>query len=111
MEKQKKKASAAHMRATAKFERVNYFKTLVRFPAVLESAIRAAAGDSLNGYIVRAVIDALERDAAAGALPGDLLIDYYISMDIKRAKTNAAVRDQDGRPEDLVTDRRPEDDI
>jgi hypothetical protein len=53
---EKRKASAAQMRATAKYEKNNYFKTLVRFPADKEDAIRAAAGDSLNGFIVAAVL-------------------------------------------------------
>lgn len=61
MEKEKKKATAAHMRATAKWEKKAYFRTQVRFPAALEPRIRAAAGSSLNGFIVRAVLDQLER--------------------------------------------------
>lgn len=60
-EKEKKKVSAAHMAATAKWEKNNYFKTLVRFPAALETQIRAAAGDSLNGFIVQAVREKLDR--------------------------------------------------
>ena len=60
-EKKKKKASAAHMAATARWEKNNYFKTLVRFPAALEPEIRSAAGDSLNGFIVQAVREKLER--------------------------------------------------
>jgi hypothetical protein len=61
----KRKASAAQMRATAKYEKNNYFKTLVRFPADKEDAIRAAAGDSLNGFIVAAV---LEKVNASGSI-------------------------------------------
>jgi len=60
---EKKKATAAHMRATAKYEKKAYFKTLVRFPASSENAIRAAAGDSLNGFIVSAVMEKMQRDA------------------------------------------------
>ena len=59
---EKKKASVAHMRATAKYEKNNYFKTLVRFPKEKEEAIRAAAGGSLNGFIVSAVMEKLERE-------------------------------------------------
>lgn len=58
---EKKKASAAHMRATAKFEKKAYFRTMVRFPKDKENLIRDAAGDSLNGFIVAAVLEKIER--------------------------------------------------
>lgn len=61
MPEEKKKVSAAQLKATAKWEKGHYFKTLVRFPAELEPEIRAAAGDSLNGFIVQAVKEKLER--------------------------------------------------
>lgn len=51
----------AHMKATAKYEKNNYFKTLVRFKKEDEERIRAAAGDSLNGFIVNCVLDAISR--------------------------------------------------
>ena len=56
---EKKKATAAHIRATSKYEKSNYFKTLVRFKKEDEERIRKAAGDSLNGYIVKCVLDSL----------------------------------------------------
>ena len=59
--KEKKKVSAAQLKATAKFEKEHYFKTLVRFPAAMEPDIRNAAGDSLNGFIVQAVREKLDR--------------------------------------------------
>lgn len=58
--KDKKKATAAHMRANAKYEERAYFKKLVRFKKEDEERIRAAAGDSLNGFIVKCVLDRLE---------------------------------------------------
>ena len=58
---EKKKVTAAQMKATAKYEKKNYFKALVRFPADKENAIRAAAGDSLNGFIVAAVLEKIEK--------------------------------------------------
>lgn len=58
---EKKKVSEAQKRATYKFEKSAYFKTLVRFPADKEMEIRAAAGDSLNGFIVSAVLEKVER--------------------------------------------------
>ena len=59
---EKKKATAAHMRATAKYEKNNYFKTLVRFPKDKEGLIREAAGNSLNGFIVSAVMEKIQRN-------------------------------------------------
>ena len=53
----------AQKRANKKWEGTAYWKTLVRFPKDSEDAIRAAAGDSLNGFIVHAV---LETAGAAG---------------------------------------------
>jgi type IV secretory pathway VirB10-like protein len=64
--------SKAHIRATAKYEKNNYFKTLVRFKKEDEERIRNAAGDSLNGFIVKCVLDKLnseESTAAAGTTP------------------------------------------
>ena len=54
--------SKAHMRATAKYEKNNYFKTLVRFKKEDEERIRNAAGDSLNGFIVKCVLDKLNGE-------------------------------------------------
>ncbi len=58
---EKKSASAAHIRANYKWEKKNYFKTLVRFKKEDEERIRAAAGDNLNGFIVSAVLEKLEK--------------------------------------------------
>lgn len=59
--KEKKKISAAQIKATAKYEKNNYFKVLVRFKKADEERIRAAAGESINGFIVSAVLDKIER--------------------------------------------------
>lgn len=53
--------SKSQAKATAKYEKNNYFKTLVRFKKEDEERIRAAAGDSLNGFIVQCVLDALDK--------------------------------------------------
>lgn len=53
--------SKSQAKATAKYEKNNYFKTLVRFKKEDEERIRAAAGDSLNGFIVKCVLDALDN--------------------------------------------------
>lgn len=56
----------SQIRATKKYEDKSYFKTLVRFKKEDEEAIRAAAGKSLNGFIVDAV---MEKVNSSGALP------------------------------------------
>lgn len=58
---EKKKASEAHMRATAKWEKENYDKVLVRFPKGTKDKI-VNTGNSLNGFIVSAVNEKLERE-------------------------------------------------
>ena len=58
---EKKKATAAHMRATAKWEAANYDKGLIRFPKGTKERI-AALGATLNGYVVRATLEQLDRD-------------------------------------------------
>ena len=57
-----RKNSAAKIRANNKWDNENYFKTLVRFPKGKETEIRAAAGKSLNGFIVSAVLEKIERE-------------------------------------------------
>lgn len=59
--------SKAHIRATAKYEKNNYFKTLVRFKREDEERIRNAAGDSLNGFIVKCVLDKLNGEESTEA--------------------------------------------
>lgn len=60
----------AQAKATAKYEKNAYFKALVRFRKEDEERIRAAAGDSLNGFIVQCVLDRVrdqEQTAADNA--------------------------------------------
>lgn len=61
--------SKSQAKATAKYEKNNYFKTLVRFKKEDEERIRAAAGDSLNGFIVKCVLDALSKSEAPTEAP------------------------------------------
>ena len=68
---EKKKATAAHMRATQKYEQENYKKILLRirndgkdggprYDDLVLSASRAAK--SLNGYILEAIQEKIYRD-------------------------------------------------
>lgn len=51
-------ASAAHMKATKKYEDKAYKKILVRLPKELESAFIEKSNGSMNGYI----IDLIKKD-------------------------------------------------
>lgn len=57
---QKKKASAAHMRATAKYEAANYDRANIRFPKGTRERIRAH-GYTVNGFAVKMVLDGLKK--------------------------------------------------
>ena len=52
--------SDAQKRATEKYEKEAYDKILVRFPKGTKERIRAT-GESLNGYIVRCVLEDLRN--------------------------------------------------
>ena len=55
-----RKNSIAKIKANNKYDNKAYFKTLVRFKKEDENRIRQAAGDSLNGFIVSAVLEKIE---------------------------------------------------
>lgn len=62
----------AHIKATAKYEKDAYFKTLVRFKKSDEEKIREAANGNLNGFIVDCVLNAINNGISAkdpGAVP------------------------------------------
>lgn len=52
--------SDAQKRATAKYEKEAYDKVLVRFPKGTKERIQAT-GESVNGYIVKSVLDNLKK--------------------------------------------------
>lgn len=58
---EKKKASAAHIRATTKWEKENYDKVLVRFPKGTKEEITNSGAKSVNGFIVEAVKEKLNN--------------------------------------------------
>lgn len=65
--------SKAQIKATAKYEAKTYDKTLIRLPKGRLDEIRAhiePAGESLNGFIGRAILEAMKRDGGGVATPG-----------------------------------------
>jgi len=61
--------TAARKKANAKYEAKAYDKTLIRLPKGRLDEIRAhiePAGESLNGFIGRAIVETMERDGAGG---------------------------------------------
>ncbi len=59
--------SKAQQKAVAKYETKAYDKTLIRLPKGRLDKIRAhiePAGESLNGFIGRAISETMERDSA-----------------------------------------------
>lgn len=60
--------TTARKKANAKYEAKAYDKTLIRLPKGRLDEIRAhiePAGESLNGFINRAIAEAIERDNTA----------------------------------------------
>mgnify|MGYP000268954872 FL=1 len=60
--------SRAHQEATARYEAKVYDKVLVRLPKGHKAEIQAhaeARGESVNGFIGRAIDETMERDNAA----------------------------------------------
>lgn len=59
--------SKAQKKATAKYEQNNYDKVLIRFPKGDKDRIKSHAeskGESLNGFIKRAIDETMERDSS-----------------------------------------------
>lgn len=73
--------SESQKRATKNFEEKAYFKTLVRFKKEDEARIRAAAGDSLNGFIVKCVLAAIDGQNTQCAASGnpDPIMDSLVT--------------------------------
>ena len=65
--------TAARKKANARYEAKAYDKTLIRLPKGRLDEIRAhiePAGESLNGFISRAITETLERDELARRMEG-----------------------------------------
>jgi hypothetical protein len=54
-------ATESRLRANAKWQKKAYFSTYLRFKKEDEEEIRQYAGDNLNGFIVAAVKEKIER--------------------------------------------------
>lgn len=52
--------SEAQKRATAKYEKENYDKVLVRFPKGTKDRIKDTGADSVNSYIINCVLNTLD---------------------------------------------------
>ena len=52
--------SEAQKKATAKYEKENYDKILVRVPKGTKKMIQDAGAESINGYIIQCVLDSFE---------------------------------------------------
>lgn len=52
--------SESQKRATAKYEKENYDKILVRFPKGTKNRIKDTGADSVNSYIINCVLNALD---------------------------------------------------
>lgn len=67
--------TAARKKANAKYEAKAYDKTLIRLPKGRLDEIRAhiePAGESLNGFIGRAISETMERDSETAGQPRKL---------------------------------------
>lgn len=104
------KQSAAQARATQKWEKNNYYKVMLRIPKAEEETIKAAAGDSINRFILDAVHDAIRRQNARQDAPGDAetrakIADYTETQD--RAQDAESAREAMkwyGFPADMVAE-------
>lgn len=62
--------SEAQKKATAKYEKENYDKILVRFPKGTKELIQKSGAASINGYIIKCVLDSLaatEKESSVSA--------------------------------------------
>lgn len=54
-------ASEARLRATAKYEKKKYDKVLLRLPKGTKDRIKEAGETSINGYIVKLILEDLAK--------------------------------------------------
>lgn len=78
--------SEAQKRATAKYERDNYDKVLVRFPKGTKDRIKDTGADSVNGYIIKCVLNALDGTQNAEKATKTATADKVPAREEKTAK-------------------------
>ena len=86
--------SKAQQKAVAKYDAKAYDKTLLRLPKGRLDVVRdhaASLGESVNGFIGRAILEAMERDGGGAAAPGAALV-------VERVLAEASV----GRPQEAA---------
>lgn len=69
----------AHIKATARYEKDAYFKTLVRFKKSDEEKIRKSSNGNLNRFIVDCVLNAINNGSSTqdpGAVTGESDPDF-----------------------------------
>lgn len=63
------KVTEAQKRATAKYEQKNYDRILTRFPKGTKEKILSTGAKSINSFIIKAVLDALDKPEAPTEAP------------------------------------------
>lgn len=74
--------TTARKKANAKYEAKAYDKTLIRLPKGRLDEIRAhiePAGESLNGFIGRAILETMERDGSGAVAPGTAPVERVLA--------------------------------
>ena len=87
--------SKAQQKAVAKYETKAYDKTLIRLPKGRLDEVRAhiePAGESLNGFIGRAIMETMERDGAGGPQEATGAAAVSLPPDALKAAQRAAER-------------------
>lgn len=99
------KQSAAQARATQKWEKNNYYKVMLRFPKQDEDQIKAAAGDSINRFILDAVYEKIRTHQDA---PGRPETASGSAADTETAQTPERSSGPENGPEKITLEVGPE---
>lgn len=100
----KKRVSQAQKRATAKFEKTNYDKVLVRFPKGIKERIAESGADSINGFIVRSVIAALDAGSIRQEKQDNRATLEDLQEELNRRRAAAGIKNNpEQKPDELDT--------
>lgn len=86
--------SEAQKRATAKYEKENYDKVLVRFPKGTKEKILSTGATSVNSFIISAVMEKLEKCNQSNAAKLD---DLQTLIDAKAREREQYKQAQSGK--------------